>query len=207
MENSKNDTVEKVSFWRQHYPLVVVILTFIIITLYSIAVFYLSFRDMFYVVHPLVGLGSLLNILMLIISPIISLTVICLIIGRTVSSQRNIQKMLIDFIAFGLAIALVFVTYTFLLSFSVLGDKHTARDRLQVDNGAVYTLIGRHSYPVESEILTIYKCDNIGLFCSRVFETGRQYRSYYPIELAYNEENQQFSIIVNDEVVETIQLE
>lgn len=206
-KKKKNDTIDNQSFWQNHYPLVLVIVTFIILTLYSIAVFYLSVRDMSNIVYPLIGLGNSFNPLALIISLIIALAVLGLIISRTVSNQRNIKKLLSDFMAFGLIIALAFLTYYVFVIFLLLGDKHAGKSRLQVNNSAVYTLVGRTSYPIESEVLTIYKCDSMGLFCSRIFETDRQYRSYYISELLFDEETREISIIVNGAVVETVQLE
>lgn len=209
-KKKKNDIIENLSFWQRHSPLLSVILVLgsllIYISIMRNNALNIENESIIYPVlmspKPIISLG------LIFVPVIIFLIMLFLLSSREPSYKCNVISLWSDIITFGLALFLGCGISIYFLGTFLFGESYIHQDRLNLDN-QIYMLTSHFLLHDGLNYYTyiIFECDNNGISCSKIFETSRVQNAHDPAELTYDEENQELSIIVNDEVVETVQLE
>lgn len=208
-KKKKNDPQPRMSFWRQHYPLIVVILMLFVMYQYTSLLENPTSQEHSYVIYPfLTWVGLIEVIIVYLIIPILFLRLMRTIITKKQTGEYNSIVRWSNFIAFALMLCVGSLMTLKLMLVLATGDSYSHQDKLRV-NSQSYVLAS-HFVPYDElnyDSYVIFECDNNGIVCSKIFETLRVNGATDSAELAFDAETQAINIIIDSEVVHTHLLE
>lgn len=199
-KKKKHDLQPRTSFWQQYYPLIIALVILAILISYN-AVLQNIFADSSTVFYPLLRWGHILNTLIIfLVFPIISVSLIGKIIKRNRAKNRNAITIWNDLIALVLLIFAGVSQCGYIVGSLVTSDTYKHRDSLHV-NDNIYMLTQRIIFDayLGDGVLLIYQCDSMGLFCTEILEKRSLFGRIETSELAFNEATQEISFLVDGE--------
>lgn len=210
-KKKKDEPTLRTSFWRQHYPLVIVILILGSLLVYiSITRNNVPTEQNDSIIYPLlISPKPFISFSLVFIPVILFLIVLFALSIRQPSYKHNVVSLWSDLFAWGIAMFLGCGICIYFLATFLFGESYIHQDRLNLNDHSY--MLTKRFVPDDSGLnynrYVIFECDTRGIICFEILETLRVNDTTYAPELAFNEATQELSILINGEAVHIYPLE